>query len=140
MPTIGVTVSPQIPPGDFLAYVRRVEQLGFHGVWLVEDCFLHGGFTQAATALAATSSLRVGLGIIPAGARNVAFAAMEISTLAGMHPGRLTVGVGHGMPRWMAQVGAWPPSPLTLLDDHPGAAAAAGRGEVGLRRPLHPAA
>ncbi|HEY2692993.1 MAG TPA: LLM class flavin-dependent oxidoreductase, partial [Streptosporangiaceae bacterium] len=106
------------PPGGFVAYVRRAEQLGFHEVWLVEDCFLHGAFTQAATALAATTELHVGLGIIPAAARNVAFAAMEISTLAGLHPGRLTVGVGHGMPGWLRQAGAWPSSPLTLLDEY----------------------
>ena len=117
-PAIGVTVPAHIPAGDFVGYVRRAEQLGFHEVWLVEDCFAHGAFAQAATALAATSTLRVGLGILPAGARNVAFAAMEIATLAGLHPGRLTVGVGHGMPAWMAQIGAWPSSPLTLLDEY----------------------
>jgi hypothetical protein len=48
-------------------------------VWVVEDCFLRGAFAQAATVLA-TSSRGVGLGIIPAAARNVAFAAMEIAT------------------------------------------------------------
>ncbi len=117
-PSIGVIVPAFIPPGEFTGYVRRAEQLGFHEVWLVEDCFLHGAFAQAATALAVTSSLRVGLGIIPAGARHVAFAAMEISTLAGLHPGRLMVGVGHGMPAWMEQIGAWPSSPLTLLDEY----------------------
>jgi alkanesulfonate monooxygenase SsuD/methylene tetrahydromethanopterin reductase-like flavin-dependent oxidoreductase (luciferase family) len=60
----------------------------------------------------------VGLGIIPAAARNVAFAAMEVATLAGLHPGRLTVGVGHGMPGWLDQVGARPPSLLTLLEEY----------------------
>ena len=117
-PRIGVVAPATIPPGDFVAYVRRAEQAGFHEVWVVEDCFLHGAFAQAATALAVTSSLHVGLGIIPAGARHVAFTAMEISTLAGLHPGRLTVGVGHGMPAWMEQIGAWPASPLTLLDEY----------------------
>jgi 5,10-methylenetetrahydromethanopterin reductase len=117
-PRIGVIVPAHIPPGGFVAYVRRAERPGFHEVWLVEDCFLHGAFTQAATALAATTELHVGLGIIPAAARNVAFAAMEISTLAGLHPGRLTVGVGHGMPGWLRQAGAWPSSPLTLLDEY----------------------
>jgi 5,10-methylenetetrahydromethanopterin reductase len=117
-PSVGVLVPAYIPPGEFTGYVRRAEQLGFHEAWLVEDCFAHGAFAQAATALAATTSLRVGLGIIPAGARHVAFAAMEISTLAGLHPGRLMVGVGHGMPAWMEQIGAWPSSPLTLLEEY----------------------
>ena len=101
-----------------MAYVREAERLGFHEVWLVEDCFLRGAFAQAATVLATTSSLGVGLGIIPAAARNVAFSAMEIATLAELHPGRLTVGIGHGIPAWLDQVGAWPSSPLTLLDEY----------------------
>jgi 5,10-methylenetetrahydromethanopterin reductase len=117
-PKIGITVSPHIPAGDFAGYVRRIEELGFHEVWIVEDCFLHGAVAQAATALAVTSSLQVGLGIVPAAARNVAFAAMEIATLAGLYPGRLTVGVGHGIASWLDQAGARPSSPLTLLEEY----------------------
>jgi 5,10-methylenetetrahydromethanopterin reductase len=115
---LGVVVPPTIPAGDFVAFVREAERLGFHEVWLVEDCFLRGAFAQAATVLATTSSLGVGLGIVPAAARNVAFAAMEIATLAELYPGRLTVGVGHGIPDWIDQAGAWPSSPLTLLDEY----------------------
>ncbi|MER6401726.1 LLM class flavin-dependent oxidoreductase [Kitasatospora sp. NPDC001603] len=62
--------------------------------------------------------MRVGLGVMPAGARNVAFAAMDVATLAQLHPGRLTIAVGHGMPAWMRSVGAWPSSPLTLLSEY----------------------
>jgi alkanesulfonate monooxygenase SsuD/methylene tetrahydromethanopterin reductase-like flavin-dependent oxidoreductase (luciferase family) len=113
-----VLVPPRIPAAELVGYARQAERLGFHEVWLAEDCFLHGAFTQAATILASTSALRVGLGIIPAAARNVAFAAMEIATLAGLHPGRLTVGVGHGMPGWLDQVGARPESLLTLLEEY----------------------
>jgi 5,10-methylenetetrahydromethanopterin reductase len=117
-PKLGVTVSPRLAAGNFSEYLRRVEELGFYEAWVVEDCFLAGGFAQAATALAATSSLRIGLGIAPAGARNVVFAAMEIGTLASMYPGRFTVGIGHGIPDWMRQAGAWPASPLTLLREY----------------------
>ena len=117
-PRIGVVVPPTIPAGDFVAFVRETERLGFHEVWLVEDCFLRGAFAQAATVLATTSSLGVGLGIVPAAARNVAFAAMEIATLAELYPGRLTVGIGHGIPAWLDQAGARPSSPLTLLDEY----------------------
>ncbi len=87
-PLIGVVIPPGIPDGDFVGYVREAERLGFDEVWVVEDCFLRGAFAQAATILATTSSLGVGLGIIPAAARNVAFAAMEIATLAGLYPGQ----------------------------------------------------
>lgn len=60
----------------------------------------------------------VGIGILPAAVRNVAFAAMEVATLAQLFPGRLVVGLGHGMPGWMRAAGAWPASPLTLLREH----------------------
>jgi 5,10-methylenetetrahydromethanopterin reductase len=117
-PRISVVVSAQLPARDFVAYLRRVEQLGFYEAWIVDDFCFHGGFAQAATALAVTDSLRVGIGVLPAAARNVVFTAMEVATLAQLHPGRLTVGVGHGMPEWMRQAGNWPSSPLTLLDEY----------------------
>ncbi|MFD8932483.1 LLM class flavin-dependent oxidoreductase [Streptomyces mirabilis] len=62
--------------------------------------------------------IRVGVGLLPAGAGNVAFAAMEAATLAQLHPGRLDLAVGHGMPDWMRSVGSWPASPLTLLGEY----------------------
>ena len=105
-------------PGHLAGYARKAERLGFAEVWVAEDCFLHGAFAQAATILASTTSPQVGMGIIPAAARNVAFAAMEIATLAGMRPGWLAVGVGHGMPGWLDQAGARPSSPLTLLEEY----------------------
>jgi 5,10-methylenetetrahydromethanopterin reductase len=115
---IGVLVPPYLPAGHLVGYAQEAEQLGFPEVWVVEDCFLHGAIAQAATVLASTTSLHVGLGIVPAAARNVAFAAMEVATLAGLHPGRLTVGVGHGIPGWLDQAGARPSSPLTLLEEY----------------------
>jgi 5,10-methylenetetrahydromethanopterin reductase len=117
-PKVGVLVPPRLPARELAGYAHRAEQLGFDEVWVAEDCFLHGAFVQAATILASTTSLHVGLGIIPVPARNVAFTAMEVATLAGLHPGRLTVGVGHGMPVWLDQVGARPARPLTLLREY----------------------
>jgi len=114
----GVLLPSGIPAGQLVSYVRKAERLGFAEVWVAEDCFRHGGFAQAATVLASTRSLHVGLGIAPAAARNVVFAAMEVATLAELHPGRLTVGVGHGMPGWLGRAGAWPSSPLTLLGEY----------------------
>jgi 5,10-methylenetetrahydromethanopterin reductase len=117
-PQTGVLVPPHIPAGDLVGYAQKAEQLGFAEAWVAEDCFLHGAVAQAATILASTRTLHVGIGIIPAAARNVAFTAMEIATLAGLHPGRLTVGVGHGMAGWLDQAGARPASPLTLLKEY----------------------
>jgi 5,10-methylenetetrahydromethanopterin reductase len=115
---VGIVAPPDLPAVEFIGYAKDAERLGFDQLWVVEDCFLGGGIAQAAVALAQTTSITVGLGILPAGARNPAFAALDLGTLANLFPGRLIIGVGHGMPNWMRQVGAWPASPLTLLTEY----------------------
>jgi len=127
--TIGVLMPGDTRPADLAAYAQRAEDLGFDTLWLVEDCFLSGGIAQTVAALAATSRITVGIGILPAAARNPAFAAMELATVCGLYPGRIIVGVGHGMPGWMRQVGSWPASPLTMLRETLQAIGALLRGE-----------
>ena len=114
---LGVSLPRDLPADRIVDFARDAERLGFHELWIVEDCFFRGGIAQAAVALAVTSSIHVGIGIVPAAARNAAFATLEANTLAEMYPGRVTVGVGHGMPAWMRQVAAWPASPLTMLEE-----------------------
>jgi len=114
---IGIVAPPELPADEFIAYARDAERHGFDQLWVVEDCFLRGGVAQAAVALAQTTTITVGLGILPAGARP-AFAALDMATLENLFPGRLIAGVGHGMPGWMRQVGAWPASPVTLLTEY----------------------
>ncbi|WP_326565324.1 LLM class flavin-dependent oxidoreductase [Amycolatopsis rhabdoformis] len=115
---IGLVAPPDLDVSRFGAYACHAERLGFDELWVVEDCFFRGGIAQAAVALARTERITVGVGVLPAAARNAAFAAMELATLAGMFPGRVIAGLGHGMPGWLRQVGAWPASPLTLLREY----------------------
>ncbi|MDO9377795.1 MAG: LLM class flavin-dependent oxidoreductase [Nocardioidaceae bacterium] len=115
---VGVVLPRDVRAADLVDLARRVEALGFDELWVVEDAGFRGGVAQAGVVLASTSRLRVGLGILPAAARNPAFTAMEVATLAELFPGRLDVGLGHGMPAWMRQVGASTPRPLRLLEEH----------------------
>ncbi|MBN2472211.1 MAG: LLM class flavin-dependent oxidoreductase [Anaerolineae bacterium] len=104
-------------PERLIPTVQQVENAGFDELWVVEDCFFGGGIASATTALAASQRLRIGLGIMPAVARNPAFAAMEIATLARLYPGRFLPGFGHGVAEWMRQIGAFPASQLAALDE-----------------------
>lgn len=118
LPTMGVTFRPQLPPERLADVVAAADEAGVPELWLWEDCFLEGGIATAAAALARSTRIRVGLGLLPVPLRNPALAAMEIATLERLAPGRVIAGFGHGVLDWMGQVGARVASPLTLLREY----------------------
>jgi len=129
MPAFGICFPREFPSADVLTSARTVERAGIDDLWLIEDCFFTTAPSLAAAALAGTDRIRVGMGILPAVARNPAIVAMELATLAGLGPGRLIGGIGHGVQEWMAQIGARQPSPLTALAEVLEAVRALLRGE-----------
>ena len=114
---IGMCFDRTFPPGLVVELARSLEDAGAGMLWVIEDCFYTAGVSLAAAALTATERLTVGIGILPALARNPAVTAMEFATLAGLAPGRVLPGIGHGVQAWMAQMGARPASPLTALEE-----------------------
>lgn len=117
MAKLGVVFTADRPPEDLAAFATAVETAGLDELWLWEDCFLAGGIATSATALASTTRITVGLGVMPAVFRNPVAAAMEIATLARLHPGRFIAGLGHGVPAWMDQIGALPAKPVRALEE-----------------------
>jgi len=126
--TLAVIFPPRAPE-QIGPVARAAEQAGLAQLWIWEDCFKESGIATAAAMLGTTSRMTVAIGLLPAPLRNVALTAMEISTLARLFPGRLTVGVGHGVQDWMGQVGARAASPMTLLREYVTALSALLRGE-----------
>ena len=118
MSQTGVVFRPQSPPEELRTAVVAADEYGVDELWLWEDCFLEGGLTTAAAALAWSTHVRVGIGLLPVPFRNPALAAMELATLARLFPGRLVAALGHGVQDWMHQVGAAVDSPMTLLREH----------------------
>jgi 5,10-methylenetetrahydromethanopterin reductase len=129
LPSIGVVFPARAAVESLPAFAARAEQAGLDELWVVEDCFLSGGLTMAATALAVTDELRVGIGLLPAAVRNPAIAAMEIATLARLHPGRVAIALGHGVAAWMRQIDAHPVDRLAALEEITSAIRALLRGE-----------
>ena len=130
MTELGAIFLPQNPPERLRDIARAADEAGLEQLWLWEDCFLNSGIAAAAAALAWTTRLRVGIGILPVPLRNVALTAMELATLHRMFGDRAIVGVGHGVQDWMAQVGAKPASPMTMLGEQVTALRALLRGET----------
>ncbi|MET0578002.1 MAG: LLM class flavin-dependent oxidoreductase [Ilumatobacteraceae bacterium] len=116
-PKLGVCFPRELDPRLIRDVAVRAEAGGVDELWVIEDCFYTAGISLAATALAVTERLVVGIGILPAVVRNPAITAMELGTLAGLAPGRVVGGIGHGVQEWMAQIGARQPSPVTALEE-----------------------
>lgn len=114
---LGVLFHRERPTTDLPGLARELDASGVDDLWVVEDLTWAGSIATAATALALTERVRVGIGVIPAPFRNPALLAMELAALAELHPNRLVAGIGHGVQSWMAQVGAKVESPLTLLEE-----------------------
>ena len=115
---LGIAYVPTLPPERLRELATVAENSGLDELWVWEDCFKQSAIASAAAALAMTSTIPVGIGLLPAPLRNVALTAMEFATLERMFPGRLIAGVGHGVQDWMRQVGAQVASPLTLLEEY----------------------
>jgi alkanesulfonate monooxygenase SsuD/methylene tetrahydromethanopterin reductase-like flavin-dependent oxidoreductase (luciferase family) len=118
MTTLGAVLLPSTPPERLRSVVTAADGAGLEELWLWEDCFLTGGLSTAAAALAWSQRLRVGVGLLPVPLRNVALAAMETATLFRLFPDRAIIAAGHGVQDWMGQVGARAESPLTLLREY----------------------
>jgi 5,10-methylenetetrahydromethanopterin reductase len=114
---LGIMFRREHAPEHLPDFARRAEEAGFDELWVVEDCFYGSGIASAATALACTEAISVGIGIMPAVVRNPVFTAMEIATLSRLFPGRILPGIGHGVASWMRQIGTFPKSQLTALEE-----------------------
>lgn len=112
---VGVFVLGDVPPRDLTGLSRQVEHCGFSDLWFAEDYFMNSGFASAALALQATEAVHVGIGAVSNRVRHPAVAAMEATTLANAHPGRFTLGIGHGVPVWVRQMHLFPKSVLGSL-------------------------
>jgi alkanesulfonate monooxygenase SsuD/methylene tetrahydromethanopterin reductase-like flavin-dependent oxidoreductase (luciferase family) len=102
-------------PEDIVPMARLAERLGYGDLWFSEDCFFTGAMSSVTAALAATSELPVGIGIVSAVTRHPALLAMELAAMSRIYPGRVRPGVGLGVPLWLDQMGLMPRSPMTAL-------------------------
>lgn len=118
MTRIGTVFLPGWAPSRIREVARAAEAAGLDDLWFWEDCFNAAGPSSAAIALASTERITVGIGLMPAPLRQVALTAMEISALQGAFSGRFVPVIGHGVQRWMAQLGVAPRSILTLLTEY----------------------
>jgi len=92
---------PTVPYRELLRDARQLERLGYDGLWLSEHHFFYDGYCPAllpaaAAALAVTTRLRVGTGMMLLPLQDPARVARMSADIARRSGGRLDVGVGLG--------------------------------------------
>lgn len=98
---LGVAPSGRRSAADAVALARLAEEEGLSEVWVSEDYLERGAFAVAGAMAAATSHVRVGLGVINPWTRHVALAAMEAHALDEIAGGRSILGLGASNAAWM---------------------------------------
>src|SRR5215469_4759553 len=86
--------------GEFAAYCRRVEELGYDTLFATDHLGGAAPFQLAVAAANATSRLRVGTLVLNVPFWNPALLAREIATADILTDGRLEVGLGCGHMKW----------------------------------------
>src|SRR5688572_26632049 len=106
--SLGVALLGHGLPATAVEWARGAEDAGCGSVWIIEDYFHPGAFALAGAVAAATARIGIGLGVVNPYTRHPALLAMETAALAGLAPGRVTLGLGSSNRRWIQQQMAIP--------------------------------
>lgn len=98
---LGYAPSGRRTGAEAVAIGRAAEGAGFAELWISEDYCERGAFAVAGAVAAATSRLRVGIGVVNPWTRHPALLAMETAGLAEIADGRVLLGLGASNARWM---------------------------------------
>ncbi|HEX9123819.1 MAG TPA: LLM class flavin-dependent oxidoreductase [Actinomycetota bacterium] len=91
----GIAIRDPLPWNDFLEAARTAEQTGYEAVFLPEIAG-RDAFAALAGLAAATTTLRLGTGVVPIVARSVSTTAMAAATVHELSGGRMILGLGTG--------------------------------------------
>jgi 5,10-methylenetetrahydromethanopterin reductase len=91
---LGVSLSNEEPIAETVAKAALAEELGLAEVWLPESSHGRGVFTVAATVVAATRRVTIGIGIVNPFWRHPSLIAMEAAALDEASGGRVILGLG----------------------------------------------
>jgi 5,10-methylenetetrahydromethanopterin reductase len=98
---LAFSVSGRRPAAEAVRLAVEAERAGCDEVWVTEDYCERGAFAVAGAMAAATSAVRIGIGVVNPFTRHPVLVAMETAALAELAPGRVVLGLGASNERWM---------------------------------------
>jgi 5,10-methylenetetrahydromethanopterin reductase len=101
--SLGVALAGAAAAAHVAERARAAERAGIDSLWFIEDYFQTGAFALAGAAAAVTSRIDIALGVVNPYTRHPALLAMETAALAGVAPGRVVLGLGTGVRRWIEE-------------------------------------
>ncbi len=115
---LGISISGDRSVGSAVSIASLADRLGFAEVWITEDYCERGSFVVAAAVAAATTDIRVGIGVVNPWTRHPVLTAMEFAALDELSEGRAILGLGTSNQRWMQdQLGIPFERPLDTLEE-----------------------
>jgi len=112
---LGLAIDGFTPAADIAEQARAAEAGGVDTLWIATHLFLRDPVALGATALAATSTLKVALMAVSPYAMHPVHAAMGAATLDELFPGRVVLCLGVGAPGDLDAAGIERPRPLATL-------------------------
>lgn len=117
MTKIGISIDGFTPASAIADQARAAENGGVETLWIATHLYLRDPVTLAATALAATTRIKIALMAMSPYSIHPIYAAMAATTLSELHPGRIILSLGVGAPGDLAAAGIETPRPLQFLEE-----------------------
>jgi 5,10-methylenetetrahydromethanopterin reductase len=117
LPKLSVRLHGGLDPRRCLDLARRADAGGFDSVWFAENPFNRGVLPAASACAAATSRVRIGIGVFNPYNRHPTLIAMEIGALDELAQGRARLGLGSGIASATERMGLAGDRPLAAARD-----------------------
>jgi 5,10-methylenetetrahydromethanopterin reductase len=81
---------------ETIRYAKLAERKGLHSVWIAEDYFHRSAIPFLTSWATATTTIKIGVGVLPYYTRHIALTAMTFATIDELSNGRTILGIGAG--------------------------------------------
>src|ERR671931_554612 len=117
LPKLSIRLHGGLDPRCCIELAKIADARGFDTVWLAENPFNRGVLPAASACAAATSRVRIGIGVFNPYNRHPTLIAMEIGALDELAQGRARLGIGSGIAASTDRMGLSTDRPLAAVRD-----------------------